>query len=125
MQDVMVNLYDCKHCSGTGTCSNGTNNSSCERCAKLNELPIWRRRNQFGLICGSCGGIGKAEPLTERMNKRIAPILAIMLVMALLTIISLAALFENKYFTELLAFSSAIIGSICGYYFSSLKTSKT
>ncbi|QKG98511.1 hypothetical protein HRJ35_05960 [Shewanella oneidensis MR-1] len=58
------------------------------------------------------------------MNKRAAPILAIMLVIALLIIISLAALFENKYFTELLAFSSAIIGSICGYYFSSLKTGK-
>ncbi|HDS1201531.1 MULTISPECIES: molecular chaperone DnaJ [Shewanella] len=122
MQDVKVNLYDCKHCSGTGTCSSGKDNTSCEVCAKKNELPFWRRRNQHGLLCGSCGGIGKAEPLTERMNKRIAPLLAISLVIILLGIIGVSALFENKYFSEILAFSGAIIGSVCGFYFSAIKS---
>lgn len=70
-------------------------------------------------MCGSCGGIGKAEPLTERMNKRIAPLLAIFLTLFLLVMISVAALLESQFFSELLAFGSAIIGSVVGFYFSS------
>lgn len=68
---------------------------------------------------GSRGGIGQAEPLTERMNKRIAPMLAIMLTAFLLAIISMAAFLNSQCFTELLAFGSAIIGSVTGFYFSS------
>jgi hypothetical protein len=70
-------------------------------------------------MCGSCGGIGQAEPLTERMNKRVAPMLAIVLTMFLLAMISFTALFRSQYFTEILAFGSAIIGSVIGFYFSS------
>ncbi|EGG99742.1 hypothetical protein imdm_751 [gamma proteobacterium IMCC2047] len=40
-------------------------------------------------MCGSCGGIGQAEPLTERMNKRMAPLLAIVLTIGLLVMIGL------------------------------------
>jgi len=47
-----------------------------------------------------------------------APMLAIFLVVGLLVIISVAALIESPFFSELLAFSSAIIGSVIGYYFS-------
>jgi len=68
---------------------------------------------------GSCGGIGQAEPLTERMNKRAAPMLAILLTISLLTMIAAAALFKSQHFSELLAFGSAIIGSVSGFYFSS------
>lgn len=118
---VTVNLHECKHCSGTGTCSNGTESTSCNVCAKKNELPFWRQNNQIGLICGSCGGIGKAEPLTERMNKRVAPMLAISLIIGLLTLIFITAILKNPYFSEILAFSSAIIGSVAGFYFSSNK----
>ena len=117
--EVISNLYDCKHCAGTGTCSSGEDNASCVSCAKKHELPFWRQRGQLGLMCGSCGGIGQAEPLTERMNKRIVPILAILLTISLLVIISAAALLNSQYFTELLAFGSAIIGSVTGFYFSS------
>ncbi|MFK5950920.1 MAG: hypothetical protein QM500_19380 [Methylococcales bacterium] len=42
----------------------------------MNYLSI-RSSHQMGLLCGSYGGIGKAEPLTERMYNRIAPMLAI------------------------------------------------
>ncbi|WP_139214331.1 molecular chaperone DnaJ [Marinobacter zhejiangensis] len=107
--DVTANLHDCQHCSGTGTCTNGPEASSCYACAIRNELPRWRRSNQQGLMCGSCGGIGKAEPLTERMNKRIAPMLAVFLCGILVTMIALAAFLKNPYFSELLAFSSAIV----------------
>lgn len=117
--EVISNLYDCKHCDGAGTCKNGKEGASCVACAKKHELSFWRQRGQWGLMCGSCGGIGKAEPLTERMNKRIAPMLAIVLTFSLLVIISLAALLKSQHFAELLAFGSAIIGSVVGFYFSS------
>jgi len=116
MNDTKANLYDCKHCGGAGTCSTGKDGMSCLSCVKQNDL---KGKDHFGLMCGSCGGIGKAEPMTERMNKRISPLLALYLSAALLVIISLAAFTRSPYFSELLAFSSAIIGTICGYYFSS------
>lgn len=119
MSEIKSNLYDCKHCSGTGTCSNGKDGSSCAACAEKNDLPFWKRKNQYGLICGCCGGIGKSEPLTERMNKRIGPILALLIIFMLMTLIFFAALTKSPYFSEILAFSSAIIGSVVGYYFSS------
>ena len=119
MKEITINLHDCKHCKGLGTCQNGKGGASCLACAKKNELPFYNLNNHFGLLCGSCGGIGKAEPLTERMHNRIAPMLAIVLVVSLLAIILWAAAIESQFFSELLAFSSAIIGSVVGYYFSS------
>ncbi len=116
MKEITVNLHECKHCDGLGTCKDGC---SCLACARKNELPFYRLNNQFGLLCASCGGIGQAEPLTERMNKRMGPMLAFVLVVGLLLIISLAAISKSPFFSELLAFSSAIIGSVSGYYFSS------
>lgn len=117
--ELTVNLHECKHCSGTGTCTNGLDGNSCYACAERNELPFWRRKNQHGLMCGSCGGIGKAEPMTERINKRVAPLLAIYLSVALIAIMFFAAFTESKFFSEILAFSSAIIGAVVGFYFSS------
>jgi hypothetical protein len=118
MSEITVNLHDCKHCDGTGSCRNGINETSCIACAKRNELPFWRQKNQYGLLCGSCGGLGRAEPLTERMNKRIAPLLAMLLVVGLMVLVSLAAISNSSNFSELLAFSSAIIGTVAGFYFS-------
>jgi len=119
MKEITVNLHDCKHCNGSGTCKNGKDDCSCLACAKKNDLPFYRLDNSFGLLCGSCGGIGKAEPLTERMNKRMGPMLAFTLVVGLLVLVSCAAFTKSPFFSELLAFSSAIIGSVSGYYFSS------
>lgn len=116
--EVTANLHECKHCSGTGTCTNGLDAASCYACAERNELPRWRRKNQHGLMCGSCGGIGKAEPMTERINKRVAPLLAIYLSIALIVLMFFAAFTESPFFSEILAFSSAIIGAVVGFYFS-------
>jgi hypothetical protein len=115
MQNIKVNLYECFHCKGDGTCRNGPDGSSCAACIKRNEL---KGKDFVGLLCGSCGGIGKAEPMTERLNKRAAPLLAMIIVSALLVIITFAAFTKSPYFSELLAFSSAIIGSVVGFYFS-------
>lgn len=115
MSNITTNLYDCNHCEGKGTCRNGKDQASCAGCIKKNEL---KGKEYMGLLCGSCGGIGKAEPITERMNKRITPVLAIYLICFLLAMIFVAAFLKNEHFAELLAFSSAIIGSVMGYYFS-------
>ena len=118
MNNLTVNLHDCKHCDGCGTCRNGKEGSTCLACVKRNDL---KGRDYFGLLCGSCGGIGKAEALTERMNKRIAPIIAVILIISLLVIIIYSSAMRSPYFSELLAFSSAIIGSLVGFYFSHQK----
>ncbi|WP_155489115.1 molecular chaperone DnaJ [Photobacterium leiognathi] len=121
MEVNKLNLYECKHCTGTGTCTTGHNQDSCRACIQRAEIPFWRRKNQTGLICGVCSGLGITEPTTDRMNKRIAPVLAIYLTGILLGLLTYALIMESQYFTELLAFSSAIIGSVVGYYFSNKK----
>ena len=116
---ITANLYECKHCSGLGTCTNGRDADACLACARKNEISFWQRKKQKGLICGSCGGIGRAEPMTERMNKRIAPLLALLLTFVLFVLIFVAVLITSPYFSEIIAFSGALIGSVAGFYFSS------
>lgn len=114
--EIKSNLYPCAHCEEKGTCRNGPDGSTCSECIKRNEL---KGKNYMGLACGICGGIGQAEPLTERMNKRITPLLAIAIVVSLLALVTFSLIIESSFFSEVLAFSSAIIGSVVGFYFSS------
>jgi len=116
-----LNFYECKHCSATGTCTNGENQTACRACARLNELPFWRRSGQVGLVCGCCRGLGKAEPFTDRLNKRMAPVLAVLLTFCVLTLIMVTSIFNHQHFSEILAFGSAIIGAVTGFYFSANK----
>lgn len=122
MHEIKVNLHDCKHCAGSGTCKNGKDGMSCLACARRNDLPFWKLSNQYGLLCGSCGGIGQAESLTERINKRIAPLLAVYLAFGILVLVIFAATVKSDFFSEILAFSSAIIGTVMGFYFSNRVT---
>ena len=116
MHNVTANLYECLHCKGEGTCRNAENGTSCASCIKRNEL---KGKSYTGLICQSCGGIGKADPMTERIDKRAGPVMAITLVLGLLALIFASMLMQSSYFSQILAFSSAILGSIVGFYFSS------
>ena len=115
MHNVTATLYECLHCKGEGTCRNAENGSSCAACIKRNEL---KGKFYTGLICQSCGGIGKADTMTERFDKRAAPILAIGIVGFLLALLAVTALIQSPLFSQILAFSGAIIGSITGFYFS-------
>ena len=115
MYNVAANLYECLHCKGEGTCRNGEEEKSCAACIKRNEL---KGNSHRGLICGSCGGIGKADPVTERIDKRTGPVLALFLACGLLFLITLFGLLQSPLFPQILAFASAIIGSIVGFYFS-------
>jgi hypothetical protein len=110
------NLYPCAHCDQSGTCKNGKDGTSCSACIKKNEL---KNKKHSGLLCGACGGIGLAEPMTERMNKRTKPILAMSIVFLMLLLVSVLALFKFENLKDVLGFAGLLIGSITGYYFSS------
>ena len=118
VSEIKSNLYPCAHCQESGTCSSGENGQSCNLCIKRNEL---KGKGHIGVACGICGGLGQAEPMTERMNKRITPILSLAIVLPLLVIVWWSLTVRSEYFTEVLAFSSAIIGTVVGFYFSAGK----
>lgn len=118
MEQVTANLYPCAHCNGTGTCKNGANESSCAACINSNEL---KGKEYIGLTCGSCRGLGMAEPYTERLNKRTKPLLAMGIVFFMLFIVSGLAFTNNPHFTEVLAFATTLIGGIVAYYFTSIQ----
>jgi len=117
MKESALNLHECAHCNGKGTCNNGDDGYSCAVCAKEQGF-FWNRKKQKGLPCCICGGMGLTEAKTDRLNKRMAPALAIYLVGMLFAVILAALLLNSRYFNEILAFSSAIIGSVTGFYFS-------
>jgi hypothetical protein len=108
-EEVQARLEKCAHCNNTGTCNKGKDGSSCEVCV--------RKNLKWTFVCSVCEGFGKMEPFTERLHNRIVPVLALFVVYVALIIICWAACTENKHFSELLAFSSTLIGSITGYYF--------
>lgn len=114
MHNVQATLYECLHCKGEGTCRNAENGSSCSACVKLNDL----KGTHHGLICRSCGGIGKADTMTERLDKRTAPLLAFSIVFGFMFIIFWASATKNPHTNQLIAFSGGIIGTILGFYFS-------
>ena len=89
MQQIKANLYPCKHCNETGICTSGGDDTSCMACIKTHELK--RNKSFKGLACGTCGGLGMAEPITERMNKRTKPLLAMGIVFTLLIFLFILA----------------------------------
>ncbi len=119
-EEVQARLEKCAHCNNTGTCNKGKDGSSCEVCVRKNQkwTFVFSVSNpRYGMVCSVCEGFGKIEPFTERLHNRIVPVLALLVVYVALIIICWAACTENKHFSELLAFSSTLIGSITGYYF--------
>lgn len=119
MQEIRANLYPCKHCSETGTCTSGENGTSCLACVKYHELK--GKPPYVGLACGTCNGLGQSEPATERLNKRIKPLLAMAIVFLVLVFTFMLAMAKNQYFTEFLAFAGTLMGSVTAFYFSHAK----
>jgi len=114
MQEVKSNLYPCRHCDETGICTSGGEGRSCQACAKYHEL---KGRDFIGLACGTCGGLGQSEPFTERLNKRIKPLLAMAIVFLVLVFVFVLALAKNPHFPEFLAFGGTLIGGVTAFYF--------
>ena len=117
MEDIKSNVYKCKHCNQTGTCTTGKDGASCAACVKSNELKGYH----FGLCCGSCGGLGKGEPSTERMNKRTRPLLAVGTIGVLIISTLILAFNDSPHFSTFLAFASTLSASIVTYYFNTNK----
>jgi len=119
----------CAHCQGSGTCGSGHDGCSCLICAKKTYvIPFIHKtksmENHKGLICSSCHGSGEFDPMTKRLLQRITPVLAITIVYFALFLILEFGKTDNEHFTEVLAFSSTLIGSITGYYFAGKKNEK-
>jgi hypothetical protein len=117
---VQVKVIPCRHCNSEGTFRSGENGNSCEVCVRKNlkwTLAFCFSKPRYGMVCSVCKGIGEIEPFTERLHNRIVPALAIVLVYFALALVWFMAFLENQYFSEILAFSSTLIGSITGYYF--------
>ena len=110
---IMNQLYPCAHCSGSGTCTNGKENESCFVCNKEAKAKVGSKN----LVCSVCGGIGLAEIKSDRINRRTAPLLAILIAYFALIFVFFLAFTNNQHFSEGLAFSGTLIGSITGYYF--------
>jgi len=119
MDNIKVNLHACKHCNETGTCTSNESESSCVACIKYHELN--KRKTYTGLACGTCGGLGQSEPMTERLNKRVKPLLALSIVLCLMICTMVLAFTNNPHFATFLAFSATLIGSVTTFYFSSVK----
>jgi len=115
MHNIKANLYNCAHCGGSGTCKNGENETSCLMCSKENEI---KGHGHRGLPCSVCGGIGQAEPRTERINKRMPALLGFSVVFILIISLIITAVLNSQYFNQLQSFSGPIVGAIIGYYFS-------
>ena len=128
-------LYHCNHCSGSGTCSNGANGNSCVVCVKrrqgMGEIPrYWGfQRKRYlesftGLACGCCGGIGKAEIMTARINGRITSVLGIIMPFFLILLTFLSSASGNtRLFDVFSTLACSVTGTVIGYYFSSCKNS--
>lgn len=111
--DEIKGFIKCAHCSGTGTCKNGEKETSCFACKKESKLK--NNETTTGLVCSVCLGLGMAEPKSLRIQNRLVPMLALLLVYFALVLIAVFASKDN--FPEILAFASTLIGSITGYYF--------
>jgi hypothetical protein len=114
MEHQLQKLYECAHCKGTGTCNHGKDGEACAACIKKNEL---KKGTYYGLACGTCGGLGKTDTVTSRMNNRVTPLLGFMLTGLCFLMIILFGFFNNQYFTEVLALCGTLLGSVTGHYF--------
>lgn len=114
MEEQNMDLFKCAHCQGSGSCSNGKDGESCYVCIKEAKA----KSSSHGLVCSVCGGIGLAELRTDRINRRITSMLAMFIAYSALAFVLVLAVTDNKHFSEMLAFSATLIGSITGYYFS-------
>lgn len=71
-----------------------------------------------GLPCGICGGLGLAEPGTERLNKRWPLVLSLSIIWPLIIGLFLAGISKSEHFTSLLTFAGPLVGGIVGFYYS-------
>lgn len=109
--EVNVNLIPCAHCEKTGTCRSGTNGASCSVCIKHHDLT---GMGHMGIPCGTCSGLGLAETVTDRINKRYKAVLSVYAVTTILSLALVSLFWNSAHFTEILYFLGPVLAGILG-----------
>ena len=104
---------DCKHCFGTGTCTNGKDSESCAKCSRRSYL--FKHNPPVGLVCSVCRGTCKIEPMSSRLKHRVGPLIALYIIG---TAVMMVATGHKEHFSEVLAFVGTLTGAVTGFYFS-------
>lgn len=120
---------ECRHCSGSGTCSTGENGSSCDSCvdkAKGTSLPGLRAKiaSTKGLPCGTCSGYGDLEARAWHTQTAIGPALGVIIVAIVLIIIVVIAMASPSHHPQILTLLGTLAGSVVGYYFKGQHTAQ-
>jgi hypothetical protein len=116
----MLDFVTCKHCSETGTCSNGADGRSCARCRAhwISRDEAYKPKDEeTGLVCSVCWGKGVTEPTSSKWQNRFTPVLASGFVVLAFFLVILFGALKLPEFDKVLVFASTLIGSITGYYF--------
>ena len=118
-----VQLHECKHCSGTGTCATD-NGKSCDKCiVEAKPKGIFRARlkntTNCGIVCSVCDGLGEAQTKTNKLNSRARFTLSLAIIIPVILILVIVILHQESLAPQYLTFSGTLIASITGYYFGS------
>ncbi len=113
---------ECRHCDGTGTCSNGENGNSCDSCAEKareSSFPFLKKKivSTKGLPCGSCQGYGDVEGRVWHLQSVIGPALGLIIVVLVLVIVLVIAMTNPTHHAEILTLLGTLAGSVVGFYF--------
>jgi hypothetical protein len=113
---------ECRHCDGTGTCSNGENGNSCDSCAEKareGSFPFLKKKivSTKGLPCGSCQGYGDVEARVWNLQSTIGPILGLLIVLLVLGIVMIIATSSPTHHAQILTLLGTLAGSVVGFYF--------
>lgn len=98
---------ECRHCDGTGTCSNGENGNSCAACAekaRAGQLPFMKNKivSTKGLPCGTCQGYGDVEGRVWHLQSSVGPVLGLAVVFIVLVIVLMIAATNPAYHSQIL-----------------------
>src|SRR5688572_12129278 len=113
---------ECRHCGGTGTCSNGETGNACDSCAEKardGSLPFMKKKivSTKGLPCGSCQGYGDVEGRVWHLQSVIAPLLGLLVVGLVLVIVMVIAMNSPTQHAQILTLLGTLAGSVVGFYF--------
>jgi hypothetical protein len=107
-----VNLYDCPHCKGTGTCT-VDNNCSCFTCLKDAKADKESRL----VICSVCEGSGKIESKSERLRNR-TPFFIVAIVLIIFYLYTLSHATDREMFEKIFPVVASLTTMIVTFYFS-------
>ena len=112
--EALKDKIPCAHCDATGKCCSGRDGESCGVCLRKSQ-PLFGPQipaGSVGLVCSVCKGFVYLEPTSIRLEKRIVPVLAMLIVYVALALVLLYATPEK--FDQILAFAGRLIVALLG-----------